>query len=348
MVEFITRQQWGAQNPKTYNNNIGKVNDIYFHHTVIPPTNNSHADSRKVQAVAFGRGYSDVSYTLGIHPNGEVAELRVYNGRPAVGAHTLGHNSTAIAIVFYGDYTGMELTQAQIDVTPQVILKTIALGWVSSKPRLFGHKQVYATACPSENVMKHLGHFAAGVNGSAQPAPPAPPAESRDYVMRGDSGNPARHVQLRLNIYGAGLVTDGEYGPATEAAVRLFQKVNGLAVDGVAGKNTLAKLNSDNANHVKPSGGVIVGGGYSLPLTDWFGVASPDQRNHSGFWKQDVPKVKQVQALLNKNGARLRVDGDFGAATKAATEAFQRSHGLRVDGLVGEKTWSALWVASTK
>jgi len=203
MVEFITRQQWGAEDAKVYNRNIGKVNDIYFHHTVIPPTNNSHADSRKVQAVAFGRGYSDVSYTLGIHPNGEVAELRVYNGRPAVGAHTLGHNSTAIAIVYYGDYTGMELTQAQLDVTPQVISKTIALGWVSSKPRLFGHKQVYATACPSENVMKHLGHFAAGVNGSAQPAPPAPPAESRDYVMRGDSGNPARHVQLRLNIYGA-------------------------------------------------------------------------------------------------------------------------------------------------
>ncbi len=342
MIEFITRQQWGAQNPKTYNNNIGKVNDIYFHHTVIPPTNNSHADSRKVQAVAFGRGYSDVSYTLGIHPNGEVFELRVYNGRPAVGAHTLGHNSTAIAIVFYGDYTGMELTQAQLDVTPQVISKTIALGWVSSKPRLFGHKQVYATACPSENVMKHLAGFAAGVNGSAQPAPPAPPAESRDYVMRGDSGNPARHVQLRLNIYGAGLVTNVLYNPATEAAVRLFQKVNGLAVDGVAGKNTLAKLNSDNANHINPVAGVIVGTGYPLPDTDWFGEADPDPRNHSGYWKEDVPKIKQLQTLLNKHGAKLKVDGDYGPATAAAAVRFQKANGLKPDGLVGRKTWNKL------
>lgn len=40
----------------------------------------------------------------------------------------------------------------------------------------------------------------------------------------------------------AGLDADGIYGKATREAVSKFQKANGLVVDGVAGKNTLAAL----------------------------------------------------------------------------------------------------------
>jgi hypothetical protein len=38
------------------------------------------------------------------------------------------------------------------------------------------------------------------------------------------------------------LATDGHYGPATEAAVMAFQQQNDLAVDGIAGPDTLAAL----------------------------------------------------------------------------------------------------------
>lgn len=52
--------------------------------------------------------------------------------------------------------------------------------------------------------------------------------------------------------------------------------------------------------------------------------------------------VKTVQYLLNAHGATLAVDGNFGPLTKAAVETYQSSHGLGVDGIVGNQTWPAL------
>jgi hypothetical protein len=52
--------------------------------------------------------------------------------------------------------------------------------------------------------------------------------------------------------------------------------------------------------------------------------------------------VRTAQIALNGFGAKLVVDGVFGAKTQAATKAFQKSHGLVVDGIIGKKTWAAL------
>jgi serine/threonine protein kinase len=56
-------------------------------------------------------------------------------------------------------------------------------------------------------------------------------------------------------------------------------------------------------------------------------------------------RVVEVQCILQARGYSVGssgVDGDFGAATKAAVEHFQRDHHLAVDGQVGVHTWSAL------
>lgn len=52
--------------------------------------------------------------------------------------------------------------------------------------------------------------------------------------------------------------------------------------------------------------------------------------------------VHAVQRLLNVDGAGLRTDGIFGPATERAVIAYQRKHGLAVDGVVGRETWTAL------
>lgn len=59
----------------------------------------------------------------------------------------------------------------------------------------------------------------------------------------GSRGEEVKEIQRRLKNwdYYSGSV-DGIYGSLTKAAVIKFQKKNGLTADGIAGKNTLAKM----------------------------------------------------------------------------------------------------------
>lgn len=52
----------------------------------------------------------------------------------------------------------------------------------------------------------------------------------------------AKDLQAMLNACGAHLVIDGFIGQATIEAIKVFQRTNGLAVDGIAGVRTMAKL----------------------------------------------------------------------------------------------------------
>ncbi len=54
-------------------------------------------------------------------------------------------------------------------------------------------------------------------------------------------------------------------------------------------------------------------------------------------------RVKEIQACLKKAGFyRGDVDGVKGRATIKAIREFQKSSGLRADGVVGPRTWEAL------
>lgn len=53
--------------------------------------------------------------------------------------------------------------------------------------------------------------------------------------------------------------------------------------------------------------------------------------------------VTAVQARLRDRGWKIGVDGDFGSQTDSIVRQFQKEKGLQVDGIVGNRTWSALW-----
>lgn len=52
--------------------------------------------------------------------------------------------------------------------------------------------------------------------------------------------------------------------------------------------------------------------------------------------------VTQLQLFLSHLGSTLTCDGIFGNGTASAVRAFQKKHGLVVDGIVGPKTWAKL------
>ncbi|SET52631.1 D-alanyl-D-alanine carboxypeptidase [Nitrosomonas marina] len=58
----------------------------------------------------------------------------------------------------------------------------------------------------------------------------------------GDRGPEVRHLQKRLNSFGAEMKVDGIFGPATHAAVIAFQADKGLTPDGIVGPKTAKAL----------------------------------------------------------------------------------------------------------
>jgi nucleoid-associated protein YgaU len=61
-------------------------------------------------------------------------------------------------------------------------------------------------------------------------------------LRRGSKGDAVKGLQNALNARSFHVGVDGEFGPATEEAVRHFQEARQLAVDGIVGRNTWAAL----------------------------------------------------------------------------------------------------------
>ncbi|WP_186578034.1 peptidoglycan-binding protein [Aquibacillus kalidii] len=78
---------------------------------------------------------------------------------------------------------------------------------------------------------------------------------SKDYVEKGDSGTEVKVLQNRLIELGYKLPkygADGDFGSETLAAVKQFQKDQGITVDGIVGSVTQKHL--DNASKPKSEG----------------------------------------------------------------------------------------------
>lgn len=68
------------------------------------------------------------------------------------------------------------------------------------------------------------------------------PRETRRTLRQGMTGDDVKGLQSTL-----GLVTDGQFGPITDAAVRRFQERYGLVADGVVGPKTWAYVDKVRA-----------------------------------------------------------------------------------------------------
>ncbi len=137
----------------------------------------------------------------------------------------------------------------------QVLLKSIGLygknadgkfgpvttAAVKAFQRKYGLK---ADGWAGPQTMAKLRQVAAPRRPPAPAAPaPAAPSSAGGKLALGAAGPEVKELQLRLKAQGYynGNV-GGNFGPGTEAAVKAFQRANGLKVDGWAGPQTMARL----------------------------------------------------------------------------------------------------------
>ena len=91
-------------------------------------------------------------------------------------------------------------------------------------------------------------------------------------LTEGDTGPAVQTLQTRLNVWGATLTVDGNFGPATLAAVKAFQAAQKLTVDGIVGPQTWSALNENPGGAVPyPAPTGLVAGAVSLAV-NWDAV----------------------------------------------------------------------------
>ena len=145
-------------------------------------------------------------------------------------------------------------------------------------------------------------------------------SNSATRLEKGSTGSDVKDLQTKLKKLGYyDAYVDGDYGDTTVAAVRAFQKKYNLTADGIAGKETLKKLDSayKNANSAKDDDSLRMGDSGSA--------------------------VKDLQTKLKKLGYYDgTVDSTFGSGTYAALKAFQKKYNLTADGVAGSETLKKL------
>ncbi|MCD8085450.1 MAG: peptidoglycan-binding protein [Clostridiales bacterium] len=115
---------------------------------------------------------------------------------------------------------------------------------------LFEEKTAYTsqTATPVYNgdvlVTKTKGHTVIVVSGNPRSTTTTTTEEAHDMdtLRNGDTGQQVTVLQKLLNQMGSSLTEDGDFGSKTEAAVKSYQKKQGLTQDGICGPKTWAAI----------------------------------------------------------------------------------------------------------
>ena len=148
--------------------------------------------------------------------------------------------------------------------------------------------------------------------------------------------------RIRRNYPAIPAITDeaGVFGESTRAAVAKFQSIFSLPSDGIVGKATWNKLSYLYTSVTRLA--ELDSEGTSLGI----GTVPPSSVLRLGSSGQDVITLQyllNVAAEFNSAIPAPVQDGNFGAETQQSVAAFQSAAGLNPDGIVGPRTWQALY-----
>ena len=156
-------------------------------------------------------------------------------------------------------------------------------------------------------------------------------------LKQGSTGSEVEQMQFWLSTLAQyessipSVTVDGIYGSGTAAAVRAFQRLYGLTVDGIVGLTTWTEL-YDQFRSIQSDNGTP----NAYPGTALRQGSSGQNVRLMQFW---LKIARTVYSSLNN----VTVDGIFGSSTAAAVRRFQTYFGLTSDGVVGRTTWNKLY-----
>ena len=196
----------------------------------------------------------------------------------------------------------------------------------SEAARIAAEEEAARIAAEEEAARIAAEEEAARIAAEEEAARIAAEEEARRLAEEEDRKN--REVQTTLKELGyyTGAV-DGDAGPVTIAAIKDFQSVNGLEVDGVVGPRTQETLASDGAKPKPP------------PPPE----PEPEDDDGSDLPAEGILSVSDAQRVLaDMNYYGGPVNGDASASFRTALVAFQKVEGIAADGSLGPQTSARL------
>ncbi|WP_395572155.1 N-acetylmuramoyl-L-alanine amidase [Streptomyces sp. BK79] len=249
----ITQAQWGASTDYDGTPSYGTdIKAAVVHHTGVDSDNGlscaeSRARMRSIQQAHFERGYYDIGYNFVVDRCGQIFEGRSGGmDLPVTGAHDVGFNTNTLGISYLGNFEKAQPSRAGLDAIARIVAWKFGMygidptgkvtltsgtpkgqdgnlvdkGQSITLPRVFGHRDTNATACPGANLYPKLSRIAtlAKTPGISHALPTAD--YNRDGVTDLAVGVPAGNVVK--------VVPGGVDGPVTASKVTLTQNSAGV------------------------------------------------------------------------------------------------------------------------
>lgn len=167
-------------------------------------------------------------------------------------------------------------------------------------------------------------------------------------LRRGDSGPQVTVLQTMLNRVAQNYPAipkitpvNGFFGSRTESAVRKFQQVFDLAVDGVVGRATWYQLVFLYVGVTRLS--ELLSEGQTYYQVTPPAPTQPLQEGDTGLAVSGLQYFLSVISEVNSSVAPVTIDGIYGPGTRQAVYNFQRTFGLPATGSVDTATWIRLY-----
>lgn len=168
-------------------------------------------------------------------------------------------------------------------------------------------------------------------------------------VSYGSSGDAVKKLQNLLNQKGYSLDEDGIFGTKTQAAVRDYQKKNGLLLDGIAGDETWGSLMNANTQQQQAVVMPSISGATILALRELEkGYTPSNEVKAAEALRASIASAKpddyvssfdeQLQALYDEMAQReaFRYDPAEDAAYQSYAKQYQRQGKLAMEDTMGK------------